>query len=159
MERAENTEHERHWVKAILQQFHGGQLSNQAALLLVQPKIFKLGYILAGDHICLISRLEECNNQNFTGLPRKSTIEVGQAKTNIYEKSKKTVNVYTDGWQMSLNLLRIFVSDELLAPASAVKDALHVFSAHARSARVGHNYWCNAGTKFQFNGEDFASLK
>lgn len=115
--KGDDAEYEKDAAKAHLEQFQSGQQRYQSAVSRVQSENVELSAGLAKDRDYFICRLDHSNDQIFKGFVKKAVNEGRQITINIYEESKKTVNVYADGWPACLNALCKTVADFLAAPA------------------------------------------
>lgn len=95
----------------------------------MQHKIARLNAVIAKECDYLMSRMNFTHNQIFSGLVRK-LVEGGRyGKSEIYDKSKQTVDLYTDCWQTRLKDLRKLVVNVLVPETFAVKAASGVTPA------------------------------
>lgn len=99
------------------------------------------------NQYCLTCRLEYSSDQMFRALVWNLVVHGRQAKISIYEESRKTLNLYTSGWQSYLNTL-IQAFADIATPAAAVQSASGVPSTLVPEAHKAAIFMVTMGSFF-----------
>lgn len=123
----------------------------------MKSEIAALGAGLFKDRSYLANRLEYSYDQMFKVLGKRLLDEGRQAKVDIYEHSRKTVDVYPDCWKSSLNGLGKTATNLLKVSSPVVQAASDVLLSPAPKAQAASGSQGNDDAEYQLSVENNSS--